>query len=275
MTYPDDILRSRLAKNPWTGYNIRLSPNVSTKPDLPEFLDTDRRLKAIVRLLSVLYGPSLAGKRVVDLGCLEGGFSLAMAQLGATVLGVDARESNLDKATLLRDHFAMSNLDFVQADVKEFTRERFGTFDVILALGILYHLESPVRWLRQIAEATRSALIVDTHLAPHDANGLAAIAPNLLPLGGLETRIDGGIEVTGRWFAEPRASRRAAEPWAAFSNDRSFWLTKESLVRAINAVGFSVVLEQYDWMLDQYIGYTSQQCREMFIGLVGTEDGPH
>jgi hypothetical protein len=28
-------------------------------------------------------------------------------------------------------------------------------------------------------------------------------------------------------------------------------------------------------MLDQYIGYTSQQCREMFIGLVGTEDGPH
>src|SRR5678816_2267610 len=135
--YSDEFLISRIAENPWTAHNVRLSPNVLTKPDAPEFLESDPRLLAILRLLSVLHGPSLAGKRVVDLGCLEGGFSLAMAQRGATVLGVDARERNLAKAKLLRDHFGLSNLDFIEADVNDFTRERFGTFDIVLALGII------------------------------------------------------------------------------------------------------------------------------------------
>ena len=99
---------------------------------------------------------------MADLGCLEGGFSLAFAQLGAEVVAIEARAENFEKCRLVQEHFGLPNLRFVQGDVKDFDRARYGDFDVVLALGILYHLDDPVAWLRQVAGATRAVLYVET-----------------------------------------------------------------------------------------------------------------
>jgi 2-polyprenyl-3-methyl-5-hydroxy-6-metoxy-1,4-benzoquinol methylase len=46
---------------------------------------------------------SLSGKRILDLGCLEGGYSVAFAQFGAQeVIGIEARQTNLDCAEFLK-----------------------------------------------------------------------------------------------------------------------------------------------------------------------------
>jgi SAM-dependent methyltransferase len=266
MPLSDDALRKRLARQPWTAQNIRLSDQVTTMPGKPDFLETDIRLQGMLRALAPIYGGRLDGVRVADLGCLEGGFALALARRGADVLGVEAREANLEKTALLKEHFELPNLNFVQADVKQFTTAAFGTFDIVLALGILYHLDDPVRWLRQIAESTRALLIVDSHLAPLDDAGVREVDPSIARLGALERMDVDGRSYEGRWFREVTlGTDRERQLWAAYSNDFSFWLTKEAMVVALHQAGFDLLFEQQDWIADQYKVFTTKLVRAMFV----------
>jgi SAM-dependent methyltransferase len=268
MPLPDEVLRHRLAEQQWTAHNIRLTPDVRTRPGEPDFMETDLRLQAILRSLSLLYRNRLAGLRVADLGCLEGGFSLALAQRGMDVLGIEARRKNLEKALLLKEHFGLTNLELLRDDVKNFTRERHSTFDVVLALGILYHLDEPVAWLRQVAETTRGVLIIDSHYAPADEAALARIDPRLRQLGALRALEDRGSLYEGRWYFEYGEEADAeSQLWASYSNRSSFWLTKESLLRALLRAGFDLVLEEHDYSADFYEHFTEVFPRGMFLAI--------
>lgn len=267
MTFSDDDLRQRLAAQQWTSHNIRLSDEITTMPGQPDFMLTDLRLKAVLRAISLLYRGDFKALRVADLGCLEGGFALALAQRGMNVKGIEARWKNVEKMKLLKEHFGLPNLSFELDDVKNFGPERFGTFDVTLALGILYHLDRPSAWLRQISGATRGLLIVDSHYAPPDDGSLTHIDPRLA-LSPLEEMRDGAEVYEGRWFFEyDDKSIREDQLWASYSNQSSFWLTKESLLRALMRAGFDLVLEQHDYSTDFYKRLTTTFPRTMVLAI--------
>lgn len=268
MAIPAEELRARLAGQDWTAYNIRLTPEITTRPGTPDFMETHLHWLAIRRLLSALYGGRFDRLRVADLGCLEGGFSLALAQLGAEVTGVEARPDNIAKCRLIEEHFALPNLRFVQADVKEFRTSTFGTFDVVLALGILYHLDDPVGWLRQVADATTAVLYVDTHFAPAHDSGLECLEPGLRSLGALVRRSEGGWEYEGRWFHEyDSEEHRDRMPWASYSNPDSFWLTKASLINLLLRCGFDSVLEHHEHAVHWMERFATSFPRWMCVGL--------
>lgn len=270
MPLSNEALISRIAGQKWTAHNVRLTPEVTTLPGQADFMETDLRLHAILRALSVFYRANLSALRVADLGCLEGGFSLALAQRGMNVLAIEARRKNLEKAQLLKEHFALINLELLCDDVKNFTREHFGMFDVVLALGILYHLDQPVAWLRQVAEATSGVLIVESHFAPSDKSSMAQIDPRLSHLSQLETLTLEGGSYEGRWYFEyDEKADREAQLWASYSNRSSFWLTKESLLRALARSGFDLVLEQHDYSVDFYKRQTITYPRGMFLAIKG------
>jgi SAM-dependent methyltransferase len=262
MPFSTDELRKRLAAQQWTAHNVRLNDECSTRPGEADFMTTDLRLQAIVRVLDLLFGSDLRGVRAADLGCLEGGFSLALAQRGAEVTGIEARRRNLEKAMLLRDHFGLPNLQFQLGDVKDFGGGGAAPFDVVLALGILYHLDKPAEWLRQVAAATRRVLVLETHFAPADDATLARIDPRL-KLSPLETRDEGGWPVEGRWFHEfGKDADREAQLWASYSNFSSFWLTKKSLLQSTCRAGFALVFEQHDYSAGSYdhLNVTFPRC---------------
>jgi SAM-dependent methyltransferase len=250
---PPDVLRDRLARQRWTAHNLQLTPDVVTLPGQPDFLTTNAHLLAIQRFLRALFRGPIASVRIADLGCLEGGFSLALAQLGAEVVGVEARADNFEKCRLVQEHFDLPHLRFVHGDVKDFDRGRYGEFDVVLALGILYHLDDPVAWLRQVSGATRAVLYVETHFAPSASAGLEGLDPRLRELGRCERRQSADREYEGRWFLEYRTiAERDAMPWASYSNPRSFWLTRRSLFLALGWAGFDIVLEQQEHLAVRY-----------------------
>jgi len=169
------------------------------------------------------------GLRVADLGCLEGGFSLALAQRGMNMLGIEARRKNLEKAQLLKEHFETTNLEFLCDDVKNFSRERFGMFDIVLALGILYHLDQPVAWLRQIAEATSGVLVVESHFAPSDESSLSQIDPRLSQLGPIEKVEIGRETYEGRWFFRVRRESGPRSPTLGFLFQSKFLLADQRI----------------------------------------------
>ena len=267
MSLSNEELRQRLTKQEWTGHNIRLNADLSTMPGKPDFMETDLRLKAILRALGFFYRGQLAGLRVADLGCLEGGFTLAMAQQGMEVVGLEARQMNLDKCVLLKDQFDLGQLEFRLDDVKSFTREKYGLFDVVLALGIFYHLNHPVAWLQQASAATRGLMVVESHYAPADDRALKQL-DSRLKLGPLVQESIDGFRYEGRWFFEfePHADREVM-PWASYSNNQSFWLTKESLLRAALRSGFDLVFEQQDYSAESYQFHNFTFSRGLFLAI--------
>lgn len=267
MSLTTEELRSRLARQRWTAQNIVLNAEVSTLPGRPDFLEQSPHVRAVVRTVESFFGADLRGLRIADLGCLEGGYSLALARRGADVLGIEAREENVDKCLLLQEHFAMPNLRFQQGDVKNFARSRFPEFDIVLALGILYHLDDPVSWLRQLGEVTRALLLVESHWAPETDAAVEALVPDLRRLGPLETFVNEGTEYRGRWFSEYETEeQRDSMLWASYSNPRSLWLTRPSLLRAIARSGFDLLYEQYDYWIDRYETVSTQSPRSLFLG---------
>ncbi len=268
MALSTEELRRRLSGQQWTAHNIRLNDELTTWSGHSDFLATDLRLRAIERIFRFAFGDRVPELRIADLGSLEGGFALAFAQRGARVLGLEARKANFEKLALLCDHFDLPGLQFELGDVKDFTAERFGVFDAVLALGILYHLDSPAQWLRQASNATSKVIVIDTHFAPGDDASMRQIDPRISNLSEIETVTVQGASYRGRWFKEYEPNTSPEDQlWASYSNWRSFWLTKESLFRAVRDAGFQLVLEQHDYSADNYERFNIEFPRTLLVGI--------
>lgn len=118
----------------------------------------------VVRLL----GGSLAGKRVLDLGCNAGFWSLCALDAGCDfVVGIDAQPVNLAQAQFVFDvkGVARERYLFKRADVLDVNLEQLGEFDLVLCLGLLYHLNQPIALLDKIARVNRDLVLIDTRLS--------------------------------------------------------------------------------------------------------------
>jgi len=85
---------------------------------------------------------SLAGKKVVDIGCGGGILSEGMAQRGADVLGIDMGEAPLAVARLHGLETGV-NVDYRQITVEELAEQEAGSYDVVTCLEMLEHVPSP------------------------------------------------------------------------------------------------------------------------------------
>lgn len=85
---------------------------------------------------------SLAGKKVLDVGCGGGILSEAMAQRGADVTGIDMGEAPLNIAKL---HALESGVrvKYQQIPVEQLAEEMPASFDVVTCLEMLEHVPDP------------------------------------------------------------------------------------------------------------------------------------
>lgn len=112
-------------------------------------------------LFSRLELPELSGKRVLDIGARDGFFAFECERRGAEVVALDHAEMDLTGFAAAKRIYG-SKVEFVQANVYDLSPERLGTFDVVLFLGVLYHLRHPLLALDRIRPLCRSLLIVES-----------------------------------------------------------------------------------------------------------------
>jgi SAM-dependent methyltransferase len=110
---------------------------------------------------------TLEGKRVLDIACNSGFFSIQCALLGAEVVGFDGRPDVIDHANFIKSIVGVSNADFRVLDFWDMDPESLGgRFDVVLNLGILYHLPKPLLGLERTVAMARDTLLLDTAVYP-------------------------------------------------------------------------------------------------------------
>jgi tRNA (mo5U34)-methyltransferase len=101
----------------------------------------------------------LRGKRVLDIGAWDGWYSFEMERRGAEVLAID----NWDNPRFHQMRAMLnSRLEYRQIDVYELTPERVGRFDIVLFMGVLYHLKHPLLALERVCALTTEMAAVDS-----------------------------------------------------------------------------------------------------------------
>jgi len=195
----------------------------------------EARVQRITQIVTDWAGEEIEGLRVLDLGCYEGAFAVELAMRGAEVLAVDAREEHVGKTRFARDALQLDRLEVEQMDVRELDPNRVGEFDVVLCLGILYHLDVPAafEFIERIAQLTRRVCVVETQTS----------------LAGREQVSHGGHTYKGRWYPEGNT------PGASVGNERSFWLTRPSLLNALSRAGFTSISECLSPVIPELAAY--------------------
>lgn len=112
----------------------------------------------------------LDGKSVLDIGAWDGFFSFECERRGASrVVAMDAFSwdgsgwGTKDGFELARRALG-SRVEDVTLDVMDLSPERVGTFDVVLFLGVLYHLRDPLLALERVSSVCGELLILATQL---------------------------------------------------------------------------------------------------------------
>lgn len=190
------------------------------------------KVRRVMQLVRDLAGPA-DGLRILDLGCGEGVYAIEAGLAGAEVLAVDARADRMSTGAEVAERHGLENVSFRQADVRDLGDLEERSFDVVLCLGLLYHLDAPEVFglIERVFALSRVAAILDTNVS-----------------------LDPDAEVThrGEAYAGERVREhedrdppevRLGRTLRSVDNTFSFRFAKPSLIRALQAVGFSSVLE--------------------------------
>ncbi len=103
----------------------------------------------------------LHGARILDIGAWDGWFTFEMERRGGTVVAVD----NWDNPHFRQIHAALnSRADYRIMDVYDLTPARVGRFDIVLFMGVLYHLKHPLLALERVCSITTDLAAVDSFI---------------------------------------------------------------------------------------------------------------
>lgn len=149
-----DWLRSQVDNEDYWFHRIELAPDITTpgwsdpiKEKLPHFGLPD----------------SMQGLRVLDIGCAEGFFSFEAERRGAReVLAIDSFPDSVRRFNICRAALRSRATAFL-TNVYDLSLRSFGTFDLVMFFGVLYHLRNPILALEKIFSVCSGTLLLQTH----------------------------------------------------------------------------------------------------------------
>jgi len=142
---------------PWF-HNLHLPGGVQTAPDHP--LGDFPRYKW-EELASAL-PDDLTGWSALDIGCNAGFYSFELAARGAEVVGIDLDEHYLRQARWAAERLDVGGrVEFRRLGVYDLARTD-DRYDLILFMGVLYHLRHPLLALDLVAARARRLVVLQT-----------------------------------------------------------------------------------------------------------------
>ena len=217
-----DTLRERIeALAPWF-HNIDLN-GVWTAPD--HFLGDYPGAK--FRRFAPHLPQDLSGKSVLDIGCNAGFYSIEMKRRGAgRVLGIDSDERYLAQARMATEVLGFDDIEFAKLDVYD-VGAIGEKFDLVIFMGVLYHLRHPLLALDLIREHVAKDLLLFQSMQ----RGSKFV---------LELKDDYEFEETGIFFESSYPKLHFVE--RQYSHDwTNWWVPNRACTEAmLRSAGFSI-----------------------------------
>jgi len=215
----------------WTAHNISIGQGVFTISG--EVVGDEVKLRRVVQIVADICNRPISDLRVLDLACLEGMYGIEFSRQGAQVCAIEGREANLEKARFAARALSLGNIEFHQDDVRNLSKEKYGTFDVVLCLGILYHLDAPrvFTFLENMFAACTRVAVIDTHISLHPKQAYFH-----------RGKIYRGKTVEEHALKATQEERKK-KLWSSLDNPTSTYFTRPSLYRLLYDLGFTSVCE--------------------------------
>jgi tRNA (mo5U34)-methyltransferase len=163
---PDAAVTARIrrkidALGPWF-HNLHLPGGVQTAPhhflgDFPAYKWDE---------IGPRLPPNLSGWTVLDIGCNAGFYSFELARRNADVLGIDLNDSYLAQARWAAKMYGLEQrVRFRRLQVYDLARST-ERFDLVLFMGVFYHLRYPLLGLDIVARKVRRCMLFQTLTMP-------------------------------------------------------------------------------------------------------------
>jgi tRNA (mo5U34)-methyltransferase len=151
------------ALGPWF-HNLHLPDGRQTAPDHPLGDFPAYKWAAIAPHIP----QDLGGWTALDIGSNAGFYTFELARRGARVTGLDPDERYLLQARWATRAFGLEDaVEFRQGDVYDLLHAR-QQWDLVLFMGVLYHLRHPLLGLDAVARIVRRLLVLQTLTMPDD-----------------------------------------------------------------------------------------------------------
>ena len=122
------------------------------------------------KLKAINLPKNLQGMTVLDIGAWDGFFSFEAERRGASrVVAVDSfcwngpgwgTKAGFDLARRVLN----SKVEDVEMEVLDLSPDTVGVFDLVLFLGVLYHMRHPLLALERVASVTKKQVILETYV---------------------------------------------------------------------------------------------------------------
>jgi SAM-dependent methyltransferase len=179
----------------------------------------------------------LGGRRVLELGPLEGAHTYMLDRCGAEVTAVEANKRAFLKCLVTKEIVGLPRAHFLLGDGVLFLEEDTRRWDLVVACGVLYHMIDPLRFLSAVAARTDVLYLWTSYF------DLSSVEPgSAMEKGFAEMREDRPFH--GETLTLYRRSYLGADRNPEFCGgifDEPRWMTRESILAALRLLGFTSI----------------------------------
>lgn len=179
---------------------------------------------------------------ILELGPLEGGHSYMLQQKGAKkIISIEANTRAYLKCLCIKEIFNLNKVAFKLGDFIAYLKNTNEKYDVVIASGVLYHMENPIELLHLMSNVSKK-IFIWTH---YYNNEVITKNPNL------HHKFSSSKIMTyeGESYEYSIQSYKEALGWAGFCGGpekTSIWLTKQSILKALNNFGLTNISINFD-----------------------------
>ncbi len=105
----------------------------------------------------------MAKMKVLDIGASEGFFSFEAERRGAKVQAIDSWQDAIDRFNICKAALSSKVQDNL-CSVYDLNPEGWGTYDLVMYFGVLYHLKDPYRSIEAVKSVCSNRLLLQTNV---------------------------------------------------------------------------------------------------------------
>jgi hypothetical protein len=202
---------------------------LQTQPGRAPLFEDDRVTWAVTQAGGV------SGKRILEIGPLEGGHTYMLERAGAAeVVAVEANTRSYLKCLCVKEVFQLRAVRFLLGDCVSFMERDPGGWDMVFASGILYHMKDPIGFLALLPKMAPKLLLWTHYFDESIVRATPALAHKF---GPIEKSSRNGFA-----FEFVEQSYKEALQWSGFcggSAATSLWLTRDTILGFLRHLGYS------------------------------------